>query len=129
MGRRRVAPSRPLPEASGGGGGDRPSASFGQDAVCRRRRRAEGKVRTCRHAGFDRARAGRKGPAIGAGSCRRALAERGQEEEASGELWPGGGREEGAVGRCSVRQRAEAPRGMREMKASQEVKRGDLNFF
>ena len=40
-GRRRAAPSRPLLEASRGGGGDRPSTSFGQDVVCRRRRRAE----------------------------------------------------------------------------------------
>jgi len=72
--------------------------------------------------------AGRKELDVGTGVYQRVLARRGREEGVGGELWPGGGWEDGAVGRCSIRQRAEAAREMREMKASQGVKRGDGGF-
>jgi hypothetical protein len=51
--------------------------------------------------GSGQARARRKGPAVGAGCCRQALTKQGWEEGAGKELWLGGGREEGASGRCS----------------------------
>jgi hypothetical protein len=64
-------PCRGLPpsQASREGGGDRPATGTGR----------------------LRALAGRKGLATSIGSCRQALARRGQEEGADRELWSGGG--------------------------------------
>jgi hypothetical protein len=92
MGRRRAALSRPLLEASGGGGGDRPSTSFGR---CGRRRHKQAERergdRLAMGTGCLRAIAEGKGLATGAGSCRRALAGRGWEQGDGGELWPNRG--------------------------------------
>jgi len=117
MGRRRAAPSRPLLEASGGGGRDRAPTCFGRDACCHRRLWVEGRAGTGQRwrrppPGSNWARAGRKGPAIGTDGCRQALDRRGPQEGASRELWPGEGREEVAGGRRSDWQRVEAPRGV-----------------
>ena len=58
--------------------------------------------------GNRRALPGTKGPAVGAGGCWRALAGRGREEGAGGELWAGAGWEERAGGGHWP---VEAPRG------------------
>jgi hypothetical protein len=96
MGRRRAAPSWPLLDASGAGGGDKSSVTFGGDAGCRHCRRTEGK------AGI-----GQLWRRPSAGSAKRALAGRGQ-EVVGRELCPGEGWEEVTGVRRSDRRRVEA---------------------
>jgi hypothetical protein len=70
MGRQRVAPSWPVLETSGGGGGDRPPASFGRAVGHRCCRRAEREVGIGQQWALV---AGGFWPAAGAGGCQRAL--------------------------------------------------------